>query len=124
MGRGGSSTPFSNVKRLLAFFQTHPDETFSAEAICSATGILPGSLRSSFRILEQGHRQASRPSRGFYRWDTSKTRTKSPAPAPSPMPSEPPVLGAKIFELIGGPTSAGELVLQSDSGDLYLARKL
>ena len=112
------ASPFFNVKALLAFFQAHPDVTFSAEEICEATGIPVGSLHSAFKVVQRGHKQATQPSRGFYRWESAKPKAK-------PVPNDPPKPVARgLFELIGGPTSSGELVLQSDSGDLFLARKL
>ena len=120
-----TSQPYANVKRLLAFFQTHPDHTFTAEEICSETGIAKASLAGAFRVLAKGHRQAVKVNRGLYRWDTQKLRAKPATPAAAaPEPTAAPIPSGKLFELIGGPTSTGELVLQSDSGDLFLARKL
>jgi hypothetical protein len=112
--------PYSNVKKLLAFFQAHPNETFTSEEVRAATGIPEGSLHGAFVVLSHGHKQAVKPNRGLYRWEQVKTAPKA---ASLPVP-EAPKMGTKLFELIGGPTSTGELVLQSESGDLFLARKL
>jgi hypothetical protein len=116
------SGPYDNVKVLLAFFQAHPDQTFSTDDVQKATEIPAGSLRGAFRVLQQGHKQATQPSRGFYRWEGAKPASRRAVPA-NDTPKAAPV-GAKLFELVGGPTSKGELVLQSEAGDLYLAHKL
>jgi hypothetical protein len=62
------NAPYTNVKTLLAFFQEHPNRTFSAEELCERTGIARGSLQGSFQILAKGHPEIVKVSRGMFRY--------------------------------------------------------
>ena len=117
-----AEAPYNNVKRLLSFFQAHPNETFSALELREATGIPEGSLHGAFVVLQNGHKQAIKPTRGLYRW--AQPQSPKPALPPAPVNPVPELPRRQLFELIGGPTSTGEMILQSETGDLFLARKL
>jgi hypothetical protein len=118
------SGPYTNVAILAKFLQLHPDEVFTAAQVRQETGLAAGSLHGTFSVLRQSSKHFTQPRRGLYCYDSGKTSSVPKSRPVQPTLQDEPKLNGSNFHLLGIPTSTGELVLQSDSGSLYLARKL